>query len=261
METKYPIVLVHGVLLKNFGPLRAWGSIEKMLKKQGLSVFASNQDGFGTVENNAPQLKAYIERVLSVTSAEKVNIVAHSKGGLDTLYMIEHLGMKEKIASITFIATPHRGAPFANFLCALPGIVRAPVALAINLLWRLLRDKKPDSLAVGRFLRVTDADLVPLSTPAVLDGIYLQSYSSTLRHGIDDPIMSIPLLVSRVTKHTPSDGMVPLASTAYAGEHGEYSEGSLSHSEIAGFMLKPWKKKKVHRFYVSVAEKLAARGL
>ena len=37
---------------------------------------------------------------------EKVNIIAHSKGGLDSRYMITHLGLADKVASLTTVATP-----------------------------------------------------------------------------------------------------------------------------------------------------------
>ena len=261
MDTNYPIVLVHGVLLKDFGPLKAWGSIDKALKKQGITFYNADHDGFGSIENNAAQIKPYIEGVLVKTGAERVNIITHSKGGLDTLYMIDHYGMQDKIASITFVSTPHRGSAVATFLYRLPRPLRKLIEVSLNLAFRLLRDKNPDSLTVCRQLCATDEDIVQLRDPSVLDSIYLQSYSVTLKHGIDDFVMSLPLLVSHFAKHTPGDGMVAVRSAKYGVYRGDCTGTSVSHSEIAGFMLKPWKKKKVHRFYISVVEDLAVRGL
>jgi triacylglycerol lipase len=36
--------------------------------------------------------------VLSQTGAQKVNIIAHSKGGLDCRYAIANLGLEDKVA-------------------------------------------------------------------------------------------------------------------------------------------------------------------
>lgn len=54
--------------------------------------------------------------VLKETGASKVNVIAHSKGGLDTRYAISRLGMSQYVASLTTINTPHRGCEFADYL-------------------------------------------------------------------------------------------------------------------------------------------------
>jgi triacylglycerol lipase len=58
----------------------------------------------------AQQLATQIEQL----GCERVNIVAHSMGGLDARYAIACLGMAPRIASLTTIGTPHRGTPLAN---------------------------------------------------------------------------------------------------------------------------------------------------
>ncbi|MBQ9733600.1 MAG: triacylglycerol lipase, partial [Clostridia bacterium] len=101
MATKYPIVLVHGVALKEKKHFKAFGRIKEKLCQRGYDVYIADTDGFGTIENNGVQLKDFIYRVLDSTGAEKVNIIAHSKGGLDSKYMISELGREEKVASLT----------------------------------------------------------------------------------------------------------------------------------------------------------------
>lgn len=44
----------------------------------------------------------------------KFHIIAHSMGGLDSRYLITHLGGSHRIASLTTIATPHFGSPIAD---------------------------------------------------------------------------------------------------------------------------------------------------
>lgn len=46
----------------------------------------------------------------------KVNIIAHSMGGLDARYMISALGGANRVASLTTISTPHTGSKVANFV-------------------------------------------------------------------------------------------------------------------------------------------------
>ena len=54
--------------------------------------------------------------IVRETGCEKVNVIAHSKGGLDTKYAIAKLGMNKHIASLTTINTPHNGCEFADYL-------------------------------------------------------------------------------------------------------------------------------------------------
>jgi triacylglycerol lipase len=50
------------------------------------------------------------------TGCEKVNVIGHSKGGLDARYAISCLGMDARVASLTTVNTPHRGTPLAGKL-------------------------------------------------------------------------------------------------------------------------------------------------
>ena len=50
------------------------------------------------------------------TGCGKVNIIAHSKGGLDSRYAISKLGSDKYVASLTTINTPHHGCLFAEYL-------------------------------------------------------------------------------------------------------------------------------------------------
>ena len=98
MSTKYPIILVHGIMVKELKHFKAFGRIEKALKEDGFNVYTSLTDGFGSIENNASQLKRQIIRILEENKVDKVNLIAHSKGGLDSKYMIKKLmEIKEEI--------------------------------------------------------------------------------------------------------------------------------------------------------------------
>ena len=109
MNTKYPIILVHGIIIKDIKFIKSFGNIDRILKIQGHHVYKSNVDGVGTIENNASMLKEEILSILEKEKVDKVNIIAHSKGGLDSKYMIQQLGMEDHVASLTTLCTPHKG--------------------------------------------------------------------------------------------------------------------------------------------------------
>ena len=116
MKTKYPVILVHGIMMKDLGHVKAFGRIEHNLRSEGYSVYTADHDGLGTIENNAAQLKRFLEGIMEKEGVDKVNLIAHSKGGLDSLYMIDRLGMSGAVASVTFLSTPHKGSVIAEVL-------------------------------------------------------------------------------------------------------------------------------------------------
>ena len=261
MSTKYPIILVHGIMLKDFGRFKAFGRIEKLLREAGYTVYTSDADGFGTIEGNAAQLKAQIEHVLSDTGADKVNLIAHSKGGLDSRYMIEHLDMKPRVASLTCISTPHKGSVIATKLYALPRLVKGMVAFWLTFWYRIFGDKDPQVLTVCKQLSNTPDGALLYFDDTPHEGIFVQSYSTTLEKSTDDFVMGIPLYFSRRYENSPSDGLVSQDSSQYGEYKGNCTVGSVSHSEIVDFMAKKKKKEKIYGFYLSLCEDLALRGL
>jgi len=81
MKTKYPILLVHGIILKDVRFFKSFGNIPKILRKEGFVVYTSTNDGVGTIENNARQIKQQIKKIMKLEKCDKVNIIAQSKGG------------------------------------------------------------------------------------------------------------------------------------------------------------------------------------
>ena len=52
----------------------------------------------------------------AVVAQEKVNLIGHSKGGLDCRAALADPQAKAHVASLTTINTPHRGCEFADYL-------------------------------------------------------------------------------------------------------------------------------------------------
>ena len=258
MALRYPVVLVHGIILKDVLHFRAFGRIASVLRREGHTVYTSDHDGFGIIENNAEQIKKYVGGVLEKTGAEKVNIIAHSKGGLDTLYMIDRLGMAEKVASVTFLCTPHKGSVIATKLYSLPKFIRGFIAFWINFWYKIFGDKKPDALGVCRELRLAPEGVVECFDHH--DGVYMQSYSTELERGKDDFVMGIPLLFSRRFEGIASDGLVSVESSKFREYKGNCVDGSVSHTQIVDFMVGRKRKEKIFEFYRELCENLSKNG-
>ncbi len=254
MAARYPIVLVHGIVLKDLGFFRAFGRIERTLTEDGNTVRTARIDGFGTIESNARQLKDEVLRVLDETGAERVNLIAHSKGGLDCKYMIRELGMEDRVATLTTLCTPHKGSPIATGILRLPRPVLSFIAFWINLWYRIFGDKHPDALTVCRQLALHEAPEV--EALAFSDKVFCQSFSSTLARGRDDFVMGIPLFFSHRLEALESDGLVSTESSAFANYRGSCLELSVSHTEIVDFLPKKHKRERIHLFYTELCREL-----
>ena len=262
MKTRFPIVLVHGLGMKDTFFMKSWGWIDRILRVQGYTVYKSNVDGFGTVESNAKQLKEEIGRILEETGAEKVNIIAHSKGGLDAKYMIQQMDMAKQVASLTTLCTPHKGSPIASFVMRFPRAAVKYAAFWVNLAYRILGDKTPDSFTACEELKRTES--LEEETVNVADGVLCQSFSAAIRPGEDaaDFVMTIPMMFSRfIEKGRITDGLVPRDSAIFGKYRGDCVDGSISHTEIVDFMVRDKKRDKIFAFYSALCEELANAGL
>lgn len=260
MNTKYPILLVHGIAIKDIWFIKSFGEIDRILRIEGFKVYKSKVDSFGTIENNARILQEEIKKIIEECKCEKVNIIAHSKGGLDSKYAIKELHMGQYVASLTTLCTPHKGSPIASSLLKLPKIILHLVAFFINFWYRIFGDKHPDALEVCRQLAKVDS--IEEEIFKIKEDIYFQSYSTTLKGSKDDFIMGIPLMFSHYfEKDKKSDGLVSSESARFGEYKGDALNESVSHSQIIDFMVKKKKKDKIYAFYSALCEDLKERGL
>jgi len=117
--TKYPILLAHGLLGSPSGFAGFNPRIVEALRKDGHKVFVGAVPPIASVRTRAEHLAIAVDNALAETGAEKINIVAHSMGGLDARSLISELGYGDRVASLTTIATPHAGSKVADVALAL----------------------------------------------------------------------------------------------------------------------------------------------
>jgi len=126
-----PIVLVHGIanpnslgwfirrwnipLLGSFEPFQYFRGVAAHLARNGFENILEPVIGFAeSSEERTAKLKRAVKGHLESTGAEKVHLIAHSMGGLDSRRMIVDPEMAGTVASLTTIGTPHLGTVLAD---------------------------------------------------------------------------------------------------------------------------------------------------
>ena len=181
-KTKYPLVLVHGVFFRDSRIFNYWGRIPRTLKLHGATVYYGEHQSALTVKESARELASRIKLIVDRSGCEKVNIIAHSKGGLDCRYAISEFGLAPYVASITTVNTPHRGCLFAErLLHAIPESVKNKVATVYNTTLTALGDENPDFLAAVSDL-TAEACQKRNEWLTFPEGIFAQSIGSVMEH-------------------------------------------------------------------------------
>jgi triacylglycerol lipase len=126
-----------------------------------------------------------------------VNLIAHSKGGLEARMAASSLGYGAKIASITTIATPHRGSKTLDKLMTLPRGVFSLAAFAVDNWIGLIGDTKPDFFAVCRDFSTAWAEQFNRENPNV-PGVFYQSFAGVMKTPLSDVNLSTANLIVKL---------------------------------------------------------------
>lgn len=261
-RTRYPVVMVHGIFFRDWQYLNYWGRIPKALKQNGATVYYGRQQSSLAVADSAAELKSEIERVLAETGAPKVNIVAHSKGGLDSRYAITKLGMADRVASLTTINTPHRGCQFADALLgSLPQWLIRYVSRRYNALFYTLGDDRPDFLAGVTDLTAAACERFNREVPDAPNVRY-RSVMSKMRN-FRSAIFPLNLTYLLAKKYEgDNDGLVSVSSAVWGDYLGLLTadKKGISHADMIDLTHKDLKGFDVGEFYVKLLADLKEQG-
>jgi triacylglycerol lipase len=110
-DVAIPYVLAHGI--NTTGPDTWSEDITRQLDAYGIKYTFDSVGRNGSVGDNAVELRNIITPFLEELKSDKVHIIAHSKGGLDS-QALQALGPDFTIRSLSTLSTPHLGTVVAD---------------------------------------------------------------------------------------------------------------------------------------------------
>ncbi|MDR1193850.1 MAG: triacylglycerol lipase [Peptococcaceae bacterium] len=264
-KTRYPLLLVHGIFFRDWENFNYWGRIARELTDNGAAIYYGKHQSSASVERCAGELKQCVLDILRETGQEKVNIIAHSKGGLDSRYAISCLGLGERVASLTTINTPHLGCEYVRkLLDAIPAKAVSAIGKGYESIYTKLGDDNPDFL--NGLKNLTDQECARLNGvmpdhPAVL----YQSVGSRMRSAASAVFpLSLGYSIIKLSGGGDNDGLVTTASMVWGDFLGVVSpkgRDGISHGDIIDLTRKNIKGFDVCEFYVDLVNKLKLKGL
>jgi triacylglycerol lipase len=194
----YPIVLLHGMAgfkKLTVGPIgiEYWSGVLPALAKKGeTEVFITEASPYASSDVRAREIQKQLEDILRKTGSAKVNLVAHSQGGIDARLLASPagLGLGKYIASVTTVATPHRGSRVADLaLGFVPGgIVDDALSALLGLVQRTAYDLRTDASLRAQLQQISVSYMDGDFNARIVDdpGVRYESYAgrSNLRTGI-----------------------------------------------------------------------------
>ena len=114
-----PVLLIH----RYASDASAWSKWEDLLKKDGVTFYPitlyKSDDKCGSAADHAKELNLQVQQILNNitgSSPKQVNIVGHSKGGLDARVFLANNAFtnNKAVANLIMIGTPNAGSSIAQ---------------------------------------------------------------------------------------------------------------------------------------------------
>jgi len=264
-KTKYPLLMVHGIFFRDWKNFNYWGRIPKELTDNGAVIYYGSHQSTASVEQCAAELKECILGIIRDTGCEKVNIIAHSKGGLDSRYAISCLDMGKYAASLTTISTPHLGC---NYVGRLLELIPKKTILAIGKkyesVYTKLGDDNPDFFSGLKDL--TDKECERLNNIMKdVPGVLYQSVGSRMRSFSSAMFpLNVGYGIIKLFGGGENDGLVSTKSMArgdFLGVLNPKGKQGISHGDVIDLTQKNIESFDVCEFYVDLVNKLKLKGL
>lgn len=257
----HPILLCHG-----YG---AYASLLKPtqmhdvcmhLRSHGIKAIAPNGAPFASIQTRAENWVALFHEVRALLGVEKLNIIAHSMGGLDMRYAISQLELAPYVSSLTTVATPHHGTWLAELGLSTPELIRERLKDFLNWVGNNMYPRVESDIlsAVSQLTR----DYVNNTfNPLVKDVEGLDYYSYSAAFHSAKLLDASPALVVQTAfmnkQEGPNDGIVS-AKSAIWGTHLGCLE--LNHLEQLRLNIDKNRIPLWEKTWTDIAKKLAELG-
>jgi triacylglycerol lipase len=281
----YPIVLAHGMGgFDHLGPLEYFLGVADALRAQGETVYTTQVPPFQSSAVRGEELAKQLDTILEETGACKVNLIAHSQGGLDARYVIGSLGYGERIASVITVSTPHRGSKVADVVLGLtPGGSSALLEAFAKLIGRGVNDLGDDSDLRASLLQLSETTVEQFALDNPDDpnvafysiagrSLLLRSeddcggiqWDGSRRTDAIDPLLLPTGLLLRglsLINPTANDGLVTVASAKWGTFLGCIPADHFDEvGQVADLIVDPWSKFDHRAFYLQLASFLHDEG-
>jgi triacylglycerol esterase/lipase EstA (alpha/beta hydrolase family) len=159
-----PVVLVHG-LGATMGD--NWFELSPKLAANGYCVFALTYGldsgetfvgGVEKMEQSAPELAAFVDKVLAATHASKVDIVGHSEGTVMPRYYFKHLGGDAKVNRFVALTPLYQGTTLDGLAGLIAAAEKFPGASGVEALVDRFCGSCQEFLRGSSFLNDLNAD-------------------------------------------------------------------------------------------------------
>jgi triacylglycerol lipase len=129
-QTKYPIVLAHGLFgFNSIGPVEYFYGIPSALRSGGAQVFTTTVSAANSTEVRGEQLLTQVKQIIAATGKGKVNLIGHSHGGPTSRYVASV--RPDLVASVSSVAGVNQGSKVADIAQGLVPGVSATLANAV----------------------------------------------------------------------------------------------------------------------------------
>ncbi|MBA5687481.1 lipase family alpha/beta hydrolase [Rugamonas apoptosis] len=227
-QTKYPIVLVHGLFgFDSLGPVDYFYGIASGLQSGGAKVYVTTVSAANSTEVRGEQLLTQVRQILAATGATKVNLIGHSHGGPTSRYVASV--RPDLVASVSSVGGVNKGSRVADVLIGAVPDVTYSVANAVAGLISFLSGSPTlpqDSVAAAQSLSTAGTlafnsrhpEGVPTSACGEgayqVNGVYYFSWSGAQPYtnvfDISDPVLALTALAFNGAKN---DGLVSSCSS------------------------------------------------
>ncbi|MBM4395073.1 MAG: hypothetical protein FJ087_05230 [Deltaproteobacteria bacterium] len=115
--TRTPVLMVHGWFVLGDAGTATWATFRKRLIEDGWPAeyvhTPSFRDVRGCDPEHANEIAAWVDELLAATKADRVDIVAHSAGALNSMYFLRNLCGVHKVRNLVALAGAFHGTVVA----------------------------------------------------------------------------------------------------------------------------------------------------
>lgn len=289
----YPVVLLHGMGgfgTLNVGPLDVtyFNGVVDDLKSRGVDVYVTLAPAYDTSEVRAAEIAKQIDAILQKTGKPKVNLIGHSQGGLDARVLASPagLGYGDRIASVTTVASPHRGSKVADLALGLTrGVSQSTIDAVTSGLLQVVEktayELQSDPHLRAQVLELSESYMQGTFNPKYVDDprVFYSSYAGRTNRrtgeeacgnawlgndptALDTPILPLAPMADFLEegKQIPNDGLVTVDSAKWgvfmqcvAADHmKEVGQPSANQTTLQPFDQKA--------FFRAIVDRIRARG-